>query len=307
MKLPKEIQLGECSIEVRPLSLRAALKFKHSLGLPVAPSGYASPNSPTIYVFDSEGAGVTLIHELIHKMDAHLGIGLTERQVTRLAEGWNALLVCNDFSFLRLGSRRPSSKKRECFTGRLEVLTMLKDYPKTLKLKDGTKVTIRPMEKGDADDLFGFFERVPKEDRLFFKEDVTDRNVIESWARNLDYSKVLPLVALESGTIVADATLHRRQTGWTSHVGKIRLVVDRNFRGKGLGAKMVQELLTFAENAGLDKVVVELMDTQEGAKRSFERLGFKEEAKLSHYVTDLSGKRHDLAILVHSITPMWGY
>lgn len=184
---------------------------------------------------------------------------------------------------------------------------MIKDYPKSIKLKDGTEITIRPMERGDVDDLFGLFERVPKEDKLFLKEDVTDRRVIEGWARDLDYSRVLPLVALESGTIVADATLHRRPQGWTSHVGKVRVVVDRVFREKGLASRLVQELINISENAGLEKIVVEVMDTQETAKKAFERLGFKEEAKLSNYVKDLSGKRHDIAILVHEITPMWGY
>jgi ribosomal protein S18 acetylase RimI-like enzyme len=184
---------------------------------------------------------------------------------------------------------------------------MLKEYPKPIKLKDGTMVTARPLEKGDVDDLFGFFERVPKEDRLFLKEDVTDRSVIEEWTENLDYKRVLPIVAVESGTIVADATLHRRTSGWTSHVGKIRVVVDRAFREKGLASRLVQELINIAENAGLDKIVVEVMDTQDTAKKAFERLGFKEEAKLTNYVKDLAGKRHDIAIMVHDITPMWGY
>jgi GNAT superfamily N-acetyltransferase len=93
------------------------------------------------------------------------------------------------------------------------------------------------MEKGDAVQLFGFFERVPKKDRLFLKDDVTDRRVIEEWELSLDYDKVLPLVAIQSDTIVADATLHRRQGGWTSHIGKVRLVVDKAFRGKGLGSR----------------------------------------------------------------------
>ena len=184
---------------------------------------------------------------------------------------------------------------------------MLREYPKKVSLKDGTEVTIRPMVRGDADALFGFFERVPKEDRLFLREDVTDRKIIEHWAESLDYGKVLPLVALESDTIVADATLHRRKTGWTSHVGKVRLVVDKAFRGKGLGSRMVQELIDIAEREGLEKLVAEVMDSQETAKLAFERLGFKQEAVLGNFVRDQAGKTHDVIIMVHDITPMWGY
>lgn len=106
MKLPEQIELGACSIEVRSLSLQAALRLQRYLGLPIAPSGYSPPSSSAIYVLDSDEAGVTLVHELIHKMDHQLEIGLTERQVVRLAQGWNALLSANDFSFLWIGGRR---------------------------------------------------------------------------------------------------------------------------------------------------------------------------------------------------------
>ncbi len=101
MRLPEKVLLGEHSVEVRPLSLQLALDLKREFGLPVAPSGYAPREGSAVYVRDSDEAGLALIHELIHKMDHLQGIGLTERQVVKLAECWNALLVMNDFSFLR--------------------------------------------------------------------------------------------------------------------------------------------------------------------------------------------------------------
>lgn len=101
VRLPKKIELGEHSLEVRPLSLQTALMLKRQLGLPVAPSGYAPLGDDAIYVRDFDGASIALIHELIHKLDHLQGIGLTERQVVKLADGWNALLVANDFSFIR--------------------------------------------------------------------------------------------------------------------------------------------------------------------------------------------------------------
>jgi hypothetical protein len=82
-----------------------ALLLKKLYDLPVTPSGYAPPEGSAIYVRFFDGAGIALIHELIHKMDHLQGIGLTERQVKRLAECWNAVLVMNDFSFLRKASR----------------------------------------------------------------------------------------------------------------------------------------------------------------------------------------------------------
>lgn len=101
MRLPKKIELGEHSLEVCPLSLQMALMLKRKFGLPIAPSGYAPREGSTVYVRDFDGNGIALIHELIHKLDHLQGIGLTERQVVKLADGWNALSVANDFSFVR--------------------------------------------------------------------------------------------------------------------------------------------------------------------------------------------------------------
>jgi GNAT superfamily N-acetyltransferase len=108
------------------------------------------------------------------------------------------------------------------------------------------------MVKEDADKLYAFFSRVPREDRLFLRDDVSIRDVIDSWTQELDYRKVLPLVAEVGGNIVGDATLHRRKFGWTSHVGKVRLVIDKDYRGKGLGTVLIEELIDIAKKAGLE-------------------------------------------------------
>ncbi len=83
----------------------------------------------------------------------------------------------------------------------------------------GTHVTFRPLEPTDANRLLQFFNRVPAEDRFYLKEDVTSAEVIENWVQHIDYNRVLPLLALIDGEIVADATLHRSRAGAHRHLG----------------------------------------------------------------------------------------
>ena len=80
-------------------------------------------------------------------------------------------------------------------------------YPQTVSLENGFQVTLRPLVKEDEEDLGTFFQDLPLEDRLCLKEDVTDPKVIENWIYNLDYDHILPLIALDQGRIVGDATL----------------------------------------------------------------------------------------------------
>src|SRR5574341_851492 len=159
---------------------------------------------------------------------------------------------------------------------------MVPGYPKKVVLQTGTTVTVRPMVKEDEGKLFAFFSRVPVEDRLFLRDDVSRRDVIDAWARQLDYEKVLPLVAEVGDNIVGDATLHRRKGGWTSHVGKVRLVIERDYRGKGLGTRMVEELIEVAKKAGLELLVAEVMENQKAAIDAFKHLWFGARAKLYH-------------------------
>jgi len=178
---------------------------------------------------------------------------------------------------------------------------MLTVYPKKVRLQSGTSVTIRPMVKEDADKLYAFFSRVPREDRLFLRDDVSIRDVIDSWTQELDYEKVLPLVAEVGGNIVGDATLHRRKFGWTSHVGKVRLVIDKDYRGKGLGTVLIEELIDIAKKASLEQLVAELMSNQTGALSAFKRLGFEKEVVFFNYVKDQMGEARNLVVMIKNL------
>ena len=85
---------------------------------------------------------------------------------------------------------------------------MLDEYPKEVTLRDGSKVVMRPVVKEDEVALYEFFKGMSKEDRLYLRDDVADREVIRGWMENLDYDKVLPIVAIDGDKIIADATLH---------------------------------------------------------------------------------------------------
>jgi len=184
---------------------------------------------------------------------------------------------------------------------------MLRSYPKIVVLRDGTRVTLRPMVKEDEEKLKEFFAGIPEEDRWYLKEDVADPKIIESWVRDLNYDRVLPIVAEVNGKIVADATLHRRTFGGSRHVGKLRIVVAPEYRGKGLGTWMVLDIVNLAMESGLEKLVAELIaDKQELAIDGVRRLGFVQEAVLSNYAKDPQGGSHDMVIMVKTFYPDWG-
>jgi len=181
----------------------------------------------------------------------------------------------------------------------------LKNYPKNITLKDGTPITIRPLVKEDGDALYAFFKGLPEEDRLFLRDDITDRAVIDGFMEDIDYSKVLPLLAFKGDEVVGDATLRRSHFGWKTHVGELRIVVARKFQKKGLGGALAKLLVEFAMGNGLDVIAAEAVENQVGAIKMLERLGFEKEAVLKGRIKDMHGVKRNLVLLSNDISHIW--
>lgn len=175
---------------------------------------------------------------------------------------------------------------------------MLQRYPKHVTLEDGVKVTIRPLEKKDKVPLAEFFHKIPEDDKYYLKENVSAPEVIQDWVEELDYERVIPIIALVDGKIVADATLHRSRAQARRHVGELRVVVDTAYRGRGVGSRLIQELIDLAHALELDKVFFELVDRREmDAIHAAAQSGFEEVAVLRNRVKDMYGSLQDLVIM----------
>jgi ribosomal protein S18 acetylase RimI-like enzyme len=151
---------------------------------------------------------------------------------------------------------------------------------------------IRPLEPGDAEAMRRFFGRIPEGDRTFFKEDVTDPAVLTAWTR----PGAGRSIAIEGDTVVGSVALVPL-TGWSSHVAELRVVVDPDHRGRGVGRDLSRQAVLEALDRGLEKIVVEVVADQEPAIEMFRALGFHPEALLKDHIRDQTGELRDLLIL----------
>ncbi len=182
----------------------------------------------------------------------------------------------------------------------------LSEYPKTVKLKDGTQVTVRPMVSDDLDRLHAFFSQdVPEEDRLFLKNDVADRSMIEYWANNLDYDKVLPILMLDGDRVVADGTIRHHAHGWSSHMAEVRLVVARQIQNQGAGLLLLKELVALARQKGVEMIQAQAFEGAPTGLAVFQKMGFRIEAVLRNFANDIKGNRQNLVVLVRDVTELW--
>jgi GNAT superfamily N-acetyltransferase len=171
-------------------------------------------------------------------------------------------------------------------------------YPQEGVLRDARRVLLRPFTAKDVDALYDFFHRMPGEYRRFAWDNVDNRALIEAWGREVDYGKVFPLLALDGHRIVADATLHMRKGGPLRLVGRIKWMIDPEYRGAGLGTILVQQLIHIAHERGLRHVSCMLIsDLEADAVQTLHGLGFTSFVQPG-YGTDPDGNQHDMTKLV---------
>ncbi len=179
---------------------------------------------------------------------------------------------------------------------------MLDDYPKEAILRDGTVATLRPLREDDTAELYKFFSSLSKKARTFLYDDVTDRTVVERWTKNINYALVLPILAVIDGQIVADATLHKRNYGPLRHIGRIRIAVREDYRGKGIGTLLTNEITSIAKESNLK--VLSCMLAEKGEKDAIEAmavLGFEKATVIPNYAMDIDGNIENVVLMMKSL------
>jgi RimJ/RimL family protein N-acetyltransferase len=161
-------------------------------------------------------------------------------------------------------------------------------------------VNITELQPTHVDALTRFFQELPDGDVTFIKEDVTDPDTVRSWAQG----SASRWVAMDGDTVTGYVAIIRL-SGWSDHVGELRLVVHPAHRGTGLGGELARHGLSRALQAGLSKLVVELVADQEHALEMFLKIGFTGEALLRDHIRDRDGGLRDLVVLAHHVDTNW--
>ena len=183
---------------------------------------------------------------------------------------------------------------------------VLKDYPKEVILKDGTGITLRSLADGDQDALYRMFHRFPKDELWFLNHDVNDRALIDQWIVNLNSRRVVSIVALLEGRVIANAVLMMKEYGAKKHIGKIRIAVAPDMREKRLGTWMLLDLINLGVAIGLRILVMRLIEDRDiDVIQGVKKLDFVERATLKDYVLDMEENPHNLVLLTKRLHTRW--
>lgn len=173
--------------------------------------------------------------------------------------------------------------------------------------KSGNRsVTFRLMNAEDKAAILDLARRQTERDRAFLRTDVTNPVVIDEWIANIHRGRTVTVLAVVDHRVVGYGSLHHDEMLWTSHMGEIRVLVDREMRGEGIAKRLIAELFHIAREMKLDRVFCQIPGDQARVRNLFEELGFQSEAILGHWLMNTAGETHDLLIMTHSMDDFGG-
>ncbi len=174
-------------------------------------------------------------------------------------------------------------------------------YRKFITLNNGKRVLVRPLLPEDEKRLFDLFAEASEEDTKFLKDEVKKPETVGRWVKNLDYDRVMPLVAYCDDRLVGDVALYLG-TKTVRHIGEIRIFLAADFRGVGLGSKMLQEVFEIAKKINLQLLRAEVILDHVKVVKAFRRLGFDLRCTLDDYFYRKDGVTHDIALMMKRLT-----
>lgn len=145
-------------------------------------------------------------------------------------------------------------------------------------LRDGRLVVLRPACLDDAAMAIEHVNRVAAERRYLVTEELTasveqEREYICKMAE----SGNLFLVAECEGRIAGSLSAVRGRGRFQAHTAEFGIALIPEFRGMGLGSKMVDYLIRWCRTRGVEKLNLEVFHDNDRALALYRRMGFVEE------------------------------
>lgn len=169
-----------------------------------------------------------------------------------------------------------------------------------------TKITYRLMTPDDRDAILELARSLDPADAAFLRMDITDPAVVDNWVREIEIGRTVTVLAEADDKIVGYALLNHNELTWSSHLGEVRVLVEREFRRAGVGKRLIGEVYHIAKEMRLERVICHIPAAQSRVRDMFERLGFRPDAVLRGWVKDKSGRKHDLLVMSRGLIDLDG-
>jgi len=182
---------------------------------------------------------------------------------------------------LALDARVAVARPRLRGTRRLAIRPYPKELEKEVAIPDGRRFLLRPIRPEDAPRLREMLGRTDPEDiRLrFFAPLKTLSPALCARLTQIDYDREMALVAvgLDEGEPAPYCGVVRLMADPDNQRAEYAVIVRSDLKGRGLGHRLMREILAYAERRGIREVFGEVLRENRTMLRLCEELGFRRE------------------------------
>ncbi len=155
-------------------------------------------------------------------------------------------------------------------------------------------VTVRPAVEADVERMVELYALVADEGRWIGAEGPVDRDdVRQRWAHRLASGDGVHLVAVADGVVVGQVTAELAPYG----VASLGMLVDRDWRRRGVGTALVQAAVEAARARGCHKVSLQVWPHNDAARALYRKLGFEDEGRLVRHYRRRNGETWDVVVM----------
>lgn len=150
---------------------------------------------------------------------------------------------------------------------------------------EGKKVVIRYPEMRDTEDLMNFVNSLAKEkSKIAMTEEIDWEEELEKHSANLkkiEKGERVQLVPEVGEKVVGSASVKKGKYGATEHTGRLALALKKEFRGKGLGSKLMELIISEAKDKlDIEILSLEVFENNQAAINLYKKFGFERSGKI---------------------------
>ncbi len=149
---------------------------------------------------------------------------------------------------------------------------------------------VRPASADDAQGMAELFAVVAAE-----RDGIATEPPVDIGERTVQFadSVASSVIALADGQVIGMIHVEASRHGF----GEIGMLVDRAWRGRGVGSALIQAAITLARQQGLHKLSLEVFSHNTGAIALYRKCGFLEEGRRTRQYRRASGELWDTIIM----------
>jgi ribosomal protein S18 acetylase RimI-like enzyme len=167
---------------------------------------------------------------------------------------------------------------------------------KTISLKDGKSITLRPWQEQDIPKLYQLMEEVGKEGQVMLgsKLPFGMEQLYQQYFYSVPNNHLTLVAVTDNGDVCGWLRCDRSMVPWMSHNATIWMGIQSSERGQGIGEGLIKEAFSWAAAQGIERMELGVRGSNSPALSLYQKMGFHEEGRKLRAIKSDQGYDDDI-------------